>query len=192
MNIYDIFMLPLEKRILARIRKNIISKAYGAVLEMGYGTGVNFKYYNPVQIESISALDVQSSYSAKMTKSNFPLEFFEGRAEKLPFPDESFDTVVETLVFCSVEDLSCAIREVIRVLKPEGIFIFIDHVLPEKKSLASLFRLTNTVWPRIAGGCNLTREPHKLIEAAGIIIEQSGSSGIGVFRWGIGRKCARN
>lgn len=187
MNIYDIFMSPLEKRVLAKIRKNIIPRAFGNVLEIGYGTGVNFQYYNPVSIKSISALDIQSTFSVK-TKAKLPIGFFEGRAENLPFLDGSFDTVVETLVFCSVENLDTVINEVLRVLKPGGIFIFIDHVLPEKKILASLFKITNTVWPKIAGGCNLTREPHKLIEDAGFVIEQSGRSCHNVFRWGVGRK----
>lgn len=187
MNIYDIFMSPLEKRVLARTRKKIIPRAFGNVLEIGYGTGVNFQYYNPASIKSISALDMQSTSSVK-TKAKLTIKFFEGRAENLPFADESFDTVVETLVFCSVGSLDTAISEVLRVLKPGGIFIFIDHVLPEKKGLDSLFKVTNTVWPKIAGGCNLTREPHKLIEAAGLVIDQSGRSGHDVFRWGIGRK----
>lgn len=187
MNIYDVFMSPLEKRILARIRRNIIPMASGNVLEIGYGTGVNFQYYSSASIKNLSALDIQSTFTAK-AKVMFPVDFFEGRAENLPFADESFDTVVETLVFCSVGNLDTAISEVLRVLKPSGVFIFIDHVLPENKELASLFTATNTIWPKIAGGCNLTREPHKLIQAAGFVIEQSGSSGHRVFRWGIGRK----
>ena len=187
MNIYDIFMSPLEKWILARIRRNIIPMAFGNVLEIGYGTGVNFQYYNHVLIKSISALDIQSTFPVK-TKAKLSIEFFEGRSENLPFSDEFFDTVVETLVFCSVEDLNKAISEILRVLKPGGLFIFIDHVLPENKSFASLFKAANIIWPKIVGGCDLTREPHKLIQAAGFIIEKSGRSGFDVFRWGIGRK----
>lgn len=187
MNIYDVLMSPLEKRILARIRKNIIPMASGNVLEIGYGTGVNFQYYSSASIKNLSTLDIQSTSSIK-AKTKFPVDFFEGRAENLPFADESFDTVVETLVFCSVEDLDKAISEVLRVLKRSGLFIFIDHVLPENKELASLFRVTNTIWPKIAGGCNLTREPHKAIKAAGFYIEESGSSGFEVFRWGVAKK----
>ncbi|HVJ47605.1 class I SAM-dependent methyltransferase [Desulfitobacterium sp.] len=187
MNIYDLFMSPLEKRFLTKIRKNIIPRALGNVLEIGYGTGVNFQYYNLATVKSVSALDTKSTPAVKI-KAELPLKFFEGRAEDLPFLDESFDTVVETLVFCSVKNLDNAMNEVLRVLKPGGIFIFMDHVLPEKKSMASLFKATNTVWPKIAGGCNLTREPYKLIEASGLVIEQSGRSGHDIFRWGIGRK----
>lgn len=186
MNFYDLFMSPLEKNILAKIRKDIISKAFGNVLEIGYGTGVNFQYYNHTAVKSISALDIKPSVLE--IKTELPLHFFQGRAENLPFSDESFDTVVETLVFCSVEKLENAVKEVWRVLKPGGLFIFIDHVLPEEKKMAALFKATNTIWPKIAGGCNLTREPHKLIEASGFVLEESGKSGHDIFRWGIGKK----
>lgn len=186
MNFYDAFMSPLEKIILAKIRRNIIPLAFGNVLEIGYGTGVNFQYYNRSSVKNLSALDMHPASSVK-TKATLPVKFFEGQAENLPFAKESFDTVVETLVFCSVESLNTAISEIRRVLKPGGIFIFMDHVMPEKKGLAFLFNITNTVWPKIAGGCSLTREPHKAIEAAGFFIEQAGGSGHDVFRWGIAK-----
>jgi len=123
------------------------------VLEIGYGTGVNFQYYNPSAVKSISALDIKPD-ATKKTKENLPINFYTGRAESLPFENESFDTVAETLVFCSVENLNTSISEVLRVLKPNGLFIFIDHVQPENKELACLFKAANTVWPKIAGGCN--------------------------------------
>lgn len=186
MNLYDILMSPFEKSMLTSIRKNIIPRAFGNVLEIGYGTGVNFQYYNLTNVKKITALDAQTSTVS--TNTELPIEFFKGQAENLPFEDESFDTVVETLVFCSVKNLDAAINEVLRVLKPGGIFIFMDHVLPEGKNMAALFKVTNTVWPKIAGGCNLTREPHKLIAASGLVIEQSGTVGHDIFRWGISRK----
>ncbi|WP_425802934.1 class I SAM-dependent methyltransferase [Desulfitobacterium sp. Sab5] len=187
MNFYDIFMSPLEKGILTEIRKNIIFQAYGNVLEIGYGTGVNFQYYNPALIKNLIGLDQKTSFELK-TAAPFPVQLIKGQAENLPYPDESFDTVVETLVLYSVKKLDIVINEVLRVLKPGGIFIFIDHVLPENQNLSSLFKAANTFWPKIASGCNLTREPHKLINSSGFTIEQSGTSGYDIFRWGIGRK----
>jgi len=186
-NIYDMFMAPLEKRVLAGIRVKIIPRAFGNVLEIGYGTGANFPYYKASSVKKLYALDMKVSNSHKI-KTVIPVQFYQGRAENLPFPDETFDTIVETLVFCSVEDLTKSVREVLRVLKPGGIFIYIDHVLPEEKSLASLFKAVNIFWPRIAGGCSLTRETHKIIEASGLIPEETGRSGANIFRWGIGRK----
>ena len=187
MNLYDVFMLPLEKMVLKRIRKEVIPKAYGNVLEIGYGTGVNFKYYPSDAIERISALDTKINL-LNTKKLRFPIELYEGCAEELPFENESFDTVVETLVFCSIKDLTPALREIQRVLKPGGIFIFIDHVKPEKERLASMVESINWAWHDMAGGCNLLNESHKEIEASGLTIDQRGSSSNGILRWGIGTK----
>lgn len=187
MNIYDTIMKPLEKNILTEIREKLIPIASGNILELGYGTGVNFQYYDPASITDLFALDILSRSIAR-TKARFPIMFVEGHAEEIPFPDQYFDTVVETLVFCSVQNLNKSIDEVLRVLKPGGIFIFIDHVKPPERNLSFLFKAINIFWPTIAGGCHLTREPDKLIAAAGFRIEQSGTAGRDIFHWGIGRK----
>jgi len=187
MNAYDTLMKPLEKSVLAKIRRNLIPMASGNVLELGYGTGVNFQYYDPSSVTSLSAIDIRSKPIAR-AKATFPVRFIEGRAEELPFPDKNFDTVVETLVFCSVPDLHESISEMLRVLRPGGIFIFIDHVKPPGKILSLLFGTVNIFWPHISGGCHLTREPDKLLEAAGLKIIRSGTSGHDIFHWGIGQK----
>lgn len=187
MNIYDIIMLPLEKKILKDIRREIIPKAYGNVLEIGYGTGANFPFYNIDEVSRFSALDLHAGHISRQNRG-LSVEFFEGCAESLPFSDNLFDTVVETLVFCSVEDLESSIGEVFRVLKPGGTFIFIDHVLPPNKRLAHLFKAINKVWPKIAGGCNLTREPHLIIDGKGFQMKKSGGSGFDIFRWGVAQK----
>lgn len=187
MNFYDTFMEPLEKNVLGELRKMIIPAASGSVLELGYGTGANFQYYNPASVKSLSALDPRSRPVAK-TRAKFPVRFIQGYAEEIPFPDGHFDTVVETLVFCSVRNLNRSIAEVLRVLKPGGAFIFLDHVKPPEKGLSVLFSAMDVFWPKIAGGCHLTREPDRLIRSAGFRIEKSGTEGYGIFHWGIGRK----
>ncbi len=187
MSLYDIFMLPLEQMALKRIRKEIIPKAYGNVLEIGYGTGVNFKYYQPSKIERIYALD-KKVHLLNARKMKYSVEIFEGSAEELPFEDESFDTVVETLVFCSVGDAKAAIGEIWRVLKPGGTFIYIDHVKPEKERLASVVQSFNWVWHDVAGGCNLLNESHKEIAESRFTVIENGRSKNGVLQWGIGRK----
>jgi len=161
MDIYDIMMSPLEKSVLAPIRKRIIPMASGNVLEFGYGTGVNFKYYRSERISSLCALDIDLPPEVHAgTGFPIPVQFYKGRAEQLPFADNLFDCVVETLVLCSVSDLPAVISEVHRVLKPGGSFIFLDHVLPERKAL--------------------------LIEASGFRMEHTGKTDNSIFRWGIG------
>ena len=187
MKFYNIFMLPLEQIALKRIRKEIIPRAHGNVLEIGYGTGVNFKYYQATEIEHIYALD-KKIHLLNARRMKYSVELFEGSAEELPFEDESFDTVVETLVFCSVDDVKAAIAEIWRVLKPGGVFIFIDHVKPEKERLVSIFQSFNGVWHDMAGGCNLLNESHKEIEKSRFFMVERGNSNNGVLQWGVGRK----
>lgn len=187
MTLYDIFMLPLEQIALKRIRKELLAKAYGNVLEIGYGTGVNFKHYQPTEIEHIYAMD-KKIHLLNARKMKYTVELFEGSAEELPFEDETFDTVVETLVFCNVEDVKESIAEIWRVLKPGGIFIFIDHAKPEKKRLISIFESFNGLWHDMAGGCNLLNESHKEIEKSKFFMVERGKSNNGVLQWGVGRK----
>lgn len=178
---YDIFMAPLEKRWLTDIRKSIIPSASGKVLEIGFGTGVNLQYLNCDQIESITALDLEF----RKTCAEDNITFVKGQAELLPFPDESFDTVIETLVLCSVTDMEKALSEIMRVLKPQGSFIYIDHVLPDDQSLAKIFKGINLFWPHIASGCNVTRTPHLSLDHHEIDHVISGHKANTIFRYGI-------
>lgn len=181
---YDLFMAPLEKRWLTDIRKSIMPSASGKVLEIGFGTGVNLQYLNCDQIDSITALDLEfRKTDAKCSEDN--ITFVKGEAEQLPFPDDSFDTVIETLVLCSVTDMEKALSEIMRVLKPQGSFIYIDHVLPDNPSLAKLFKGINLFWPHIASGCNVTRTPHLSIDHHKIDHTISGHKANTVFRYGI-------
>jgi ubiquinone/menaquinone biosynthesis C-methylase UbiE len=181
---YDLFMAPLEKRWLTDIRKSIMPSASGKVLEIGFGTGVNLQYLDCDQIDSVTALDLDfRKTNAKCAKDN--ITFVKGKAEQLPFPDASFDTVIETLVLCSVSDLETALREIMRVLKPKGRFIYIDHVLPDEKALATLFKGINHFWPHIASGCNVTRTPHLSIARHEVDHIESGHRAHTVFRYGI-------
>ena len=184
---YDTFMAPLEKKWLGKIRKNVISKAHGHVLEIGYGTGVNIKYMAKNNISSLTALDLDID---GMTHAHhgLPVHFIKGIAEALPFDDETFDSVIETLVLCSVSDVNLAVSEAFRVLKPGGLFIYIDHVLPEHKIMTPLFKGANLIWPHIASGCEVIRQPHLIIAAKSACTLVSGSAANTVFRYGVVQK----
>lgn len=185
--LYDAFMSPLEKRWLREHRSRLVGEAQGSVLEIGFGTGANMKYYVPEKILSLTALDLAPS-TRTLDRTDFAINYVTGQAEKLPFEDACFDTVVETLVLCSVSDLKAAVAEIFRVLKFGGRFVFMDHVLPEQKGLRFLFNRANGVWPHIAQGCNLNREPHRVIESVGFMMRDSGSFAKGVFRYGVAEK----
>ncbi|MBU1020582.1 MAG: class I SAM-dependent methyltransferase, partial [Firmicutes bacterium] len=72
-------------------------------------------------------------------------------------PDDTFDFVIHTLVFCSVEDVDQGLQEIRRVLKPSGTLLFIEHVLPEGKRLKKFANKVNPTWTKMSSGCNLNR-----------------------------------
>ncbi|MFW5827776.1 MAG: class I SAM-dependent methyltransferase, partial [Alkalispirochaeta sp.] len=105
-------------------------------------------------------------------------------AQRLPFPDNSFDTVVATLVFCSVECQPCGFDEILRVLKPSGRYLFLEHVRPDHPVMATLFDAVNPVWNQVSRGCNLNRDTLVVLRQAGFQIEWNVADRNGVFTWG--------
>ncbi|GAA0180351.1 hypothetical protein SH2C18_30590 [Clostridium sediminicola] len=163
--IFNMFMKPLEKSALHERRCKLISKVNGKVLEIGAGTGVNFNYYKNEKISDLTVIDLKFNNIIK----NHPLNkirkvnFLEGNVEKIPFQDNTFDSVVSTLIYCSVDNPEMVLNEVYRVLKPGGRVYFIEHVLPEKKHYRNLLNTLNGAWKMI-GKCNVNRETLKLIK----------------------------
>ncbi|MBU1094753.1 MAG: class I SAM-dependent methyltransferase [Firmicutes bacterium] len=166
---YDFFMKPLEKRGIKEARKRLMRQASGAVLEIGSGTGANLKFYNFDQITDLTITD--KKLSKRIQKMDLKqIKLVEADVSNLPFPDDSFNTIVHTLVFCSVTDVSKGILELKRVLKPNGKIIFIEHVLPEHTFLKRTFKFINPIWRTFASGCNLTRSYQDSLEQEGFEI----------------------
>jgi ubiquinone/menaquinone biosynthesis C-methylase UbiE len=100
------------------------------------------------------------------------VKLVEGSAEKLPFDDRSFDTVVMTFTLCSIPDPTLAVREMRRVLRPEGELRFVEHgQAPDPAVVRWQHRLT-PVWKRLGGGCHLNRKIDDLIKAGGFRIDR--------------------
>lgn len=154
---YDLFMFPLEKFGIRNARSKLIPKAKGNVLEIGSGTGVNLKHYNFDGIKELTMSDQILSKKIKK-RSNGKFNLIELNVEDLPFEDNTFDFVIHTLVFCSVNNIEKGLSEIKRVLKPDGTLFFIEHILPEKHHLKKLFNFVNPAWTKFASGCNLNRD----------------------------------
>jgi ubiquinone/menaquinone biosynthesis C-methylase UbiE len=169
---YDKLMGPLEKKWIARVRKKIISGLEGNVLEIGAGTGANFPYYSKDKVESVVSLEPnphmldQARLRAK--EAGLPVEFHQGMAETLPFNDDEFDTVVATLVLCSVSEPEKVFREVRRVCKKGGKIVLFEHVRTESKSLAALQDVLTPAWKRLCDGCHLNRDTGRYMKESGI------------------------
>jgi ubiquinone/menaquinone biosynthesis C-methylase UbiE len=185
MNVYDLFMIPLESAGIRSRRKRLIPQASGKVLEIGSGTGVNIEHYVCDQIESLTLSD--KKVSKTIMKKNVLCHTIESiNVESLPYDDNTFDTIVHTLVFCSVGNPLNGIKELHRVLKDNGKLIFIEHVLPENL-LKPVFKSINPIWRQFSDGCNLTRDYLTLISDYFDVDEVSTFMGK-VFVSGIARK----
>ncbi len=190
MNLYDIFMCPLESAFLKIMRKKLIASAEGRVLEIGAGTGANFKYYTNEKIDKVTVAD-KEMHTAAEKRATDKMHFIEANALSLPFPNNSFDTVVESLLLCSVDGEIDAIKEIYRVLKPGGRFIHIDHRLPDGKGLRTLFVFLAPIWRRMSKSCRIDKTYRDLIDRTGFDTIEEMTKGWGVFYGGVSIKVTK-
>lgn len=183
-------MFPFEAAVLRKKRKTLLAKAEGEVLEIGAGTGTNYKYYDYEKIKALTILDLIIKDSVRNSKIPHvkELEFVEGNVEKLPFSNESFDTVVFTLVFCSVDNPAAGLSEIHRVLKNGGKILFIEHVTPTGRHIKAVVDKLNPWWNTFTNGCNLNRNTVESIKRGGFEIEEKTFAREGVFVSGTGMK----
>ncbi|MDW8030551.1 MAG: class I SAM-dependent methyltransferase [Candidatus Bipolaricaulota bacterium] len=171
--LYDAALWPIEKLFLQKLRQRLVSGVRGRVLEIGVGTGANLPYYSP-EIE-LTGIDPDEGFLARARRRaqalGRPVTLLAAHAEELPFADRSFDTVVATLVFCTVADPQQALREVHRVLVPGGEFKLIEHVRVRHIVGAIVQDLLTPLWRRIANNCHLNRDTLRLVQANGFQIE---------------------
>ncbi len=188
--IYDIFMYPFEKLRLNRMRRNLLKHVKGEVLEIGTGTGVNINMLACESMTSYVGLDlkIKPEVLQKIQKRGCPFKLVEGSAVDLPFEDQQFDTVVFTLVFCSVSEPMKGLKEVYRVLKPGGRLIFIEHVMPNQPFLQNVFKRISPYWEKFADNCHLDRHTQLDIEKVGFRICRREFSFHQVFVGGIAKK----
>ena len=166
---YDRMMGRAEKAGLGELRQNVIADAGGDVLEIGAGTGANLRLYGPA-VKSLTVTEPEPPMlrrlEQKVAEQSPATKVLRAPAEDLPFNDDSFDTVVSTLVLCGVDDQPRALREARRVLRPGGRLIFLEHVRSEDDGLARWQDRFNGV-NRFMVGCECNRPTLDTIRAAG-------------------------
>ena len=171
--LYDPMMKPAERGALGRLRDEVIGSARGSVLEIGAGTGLNLPRY--AGVDRVVATEPEEPMRRRLIgrvgRARVPVEVVDAPAEALPFADGEFDTVVSTLVLCSVDDPVAAVREVRRVLKPGGRFVFLEHGGADGKR-AEWQRRLDGVWSAVNAGCHLTRNVADSLAAADLQPEE--------------------
>ena len=187
---YDRGMAPLERLWLARLRARLVPHAQGNVLEIGVGTGANLPYYQPSTC--VTAIDESPDMLAVAARRAASLgncaSLGQMDVEALAFPDGTFDSVVASLVFCSVVDQSRALGELRRVLRyPGGRLLLLEHMRPHARPLAWLADLLNIPWYAFNGRCHINRETQLSVARAGFELEQVESVLGGLVRLMIAR-----
>ncbi len=157
--LYDPFFWLSERAGLAARRRALIRQAAGRVLEIGAGTGLNARHYPDGVDLVLSEPDevMADRLRDRVATLGRPVTVVLAGAEALPFADGEFDTVVSTLVLCTVPDMDAALREIHRVLKPGGRLLFMEHVRSESPRWARWQDRLNRPWRAFAEGCNCNR-----------------------------------
>ena len=167
--LYDRMGAASEREGLAARRRELLADARGRVLEVGAGTGINLEHYGE-GIEELVLVEPERAMVRKLEQRlrevGRAARIVEAEAEALPFPDASFDAVVCTLVLCNVADPQSALREMRRVLRPGGSFLFLEHVRSDDPRTARLQDRVNPAWRFVSNGCNCNRRTLSLIEAS--------------------------
>lgn len=182
MSLYARYVLPyvidlaMKNKDAARLRQEWVPRARGDVLEIGIGSGLNLPFYSD-EVRRVYGVDPSLELQRKARKravgNRIIVEFFLQSAEApIPLPEKSIDTVVVTWTLCSIPNVSEALDEMRRVLKPEGSLIFIEHGrAPDFRVALWQDRLT-PAWKRIGGGCHLNRKVDESVASAGFHIDE--------------------
>jgi len=166
--IYEPILWLGERRGMAARRARLLAGVRGRVLEIGAGTGLNLRHYPATGIEALVLAEPATAMAAKIDLGRFsgeaPVSVVNAPAERLPFPADSFDTVVSTMVLCTVTDPEQSLAEISRVLRPGGKLLFCEHVESDGRALGAAQRRLAGPWAAFAEGCRCDRRTIETID----------------------------
>jgi ubiquinone/menaquinone biosynthesis C-methylase UbiE len=177
MGIYDKYLLPklvhyaCRQKPNMRQREKVVPLARGRVLEIGFGSGLNWPLYRADRVDHLWALEPSADMLAMAQRNvvgaSVDAEFIQSGAESIPLDDNSADSVLMTYTLCTIPDPITALNEIRRVLKPAGQLIFCEHGRAPDKSVENWQKRLNPIWTKFSGGCNLNRPVPLLLDQAG-------------------------
>ena len=171
---YDRMLARSERGELGRWRAQLIGRAAGRTLELGAGTGLNLPHYT----DAVSELVLTEPFApmarrlrARVDELGIDAEVVEAAGEQLPFDDDSFDTVVTTLMLCTVQSQAETLAEIARVLRGGGTLLFLEHVRASTPGLARAQDVLHGPWYAIGHGCHCNRDTLAEIERSALVLE---------------------
>lgn len=178
---YDRVIAVAERLLFAGGREWACRQASGRVLEIGVGTGRNLPCY-PADVD-LTGIELSPAMltraRARAEQLGRPVDLRVGDAQRLPFADASFDTVLATLTLCSIPDDVTAVAEMARVLRPGGRLVLLDHVASPSPAVRRTQRLLEPLFLRLAED-HLLREPDLAVRRAGLVVEEATRSRLGL------------
>jgi len=174
--VYERLARVAEGRGGAEHRRALLQGCVGRVVEIGAGGGANFAHY-PQTVSEVIAVEPESSLRARAqaaaSRAPVPVSVCEGSAGSLPCETAGFDVGVASLVLCTVPDQRLALAELFRAIRPGGELRFYEHVRAARGVEVRIQHIADaTFWPRVAGGCHLSRDTRAAIEQAGFEVER--------------------
>ncbi|MFG1933415.1 class I SAM-dependent methyltransferase [Mycobacterium sp. NPDC048908] len=172
--LYDPFLWLGEIAGMRRLRRGLVAGAGGLVVEIGAGTGLNAAHYTDAVSELMLTEPepgMRRKIARRLRRLSRPAHILNAPADRLPLADASVDTVVSTLVLCTVDDPEAALREIARVLRPHGQLLFIEHVRAGSRFLAACQDKLMRPWRGFAGGCECNRATLEVMRACGFTVE---------------------
>lgn len=172
--VYDPFLWVGERAGVRALRRELLGKARGFTVEIGSGTGLNLRHY-PDELDELVLVEpdlpMRSRLEKRLSDSGRRARLVDAPAERLPFADRSVDTVVSTFVLCTVDAPELALQEIVRVLRPDGQLLFLEHVRSDSPRLAAWQDRLAGPWRRLARGCRCNRATAELIVTGGLTLD---------------------
>ena len=157
-------------------RKSILDRiTEDEILEIGFGTGINLKYY-PENVKKIIGIEPNEGmikqFRKKSGNERIEVKLLHQSGESLPFPDNSIIAGISTYTLCSIKNINSALKEIYRILIPGGKYYFLEHGLADNPKIQKWQNRLNPIQNIWAGGCNLNRDIKLLISNAGFNISE--------------------
>jgi ubiquinone/menaquinone biosynthesis C-methylase UbiE len=173
-SVYDPFLWIGERAGVRALRTELLGQARGFTVEIGSGTGLNLPHY-PDELDELVLVEpdpaMRSRLDKRLSESGRRARLVDAPAERLPFADRSVHTVVSTFVLCTVDAPELALQEVVRVLRPDGQLLFLEHVRSDSPRLAAWQDRLAEPWRRVARGCRCNRATAELIVTGGLALD---------------------